>query len=343
MTRTMKLAAGAASLLLATAAAAQDKGTLNLLCSVELEWCALMSQTFERETGVKVNMLRKSTGEVLAQLTAERANPKTDVWFGGTGDPHLQAAEQGLTEVYQSSALPKLHDWARRMAAAAEHKSVAVYLGPLGLAYNPEVLARKKLPAPRCWKDLAKPEYKGEVQNSNPNSSGTAYTALTTFVELWGEEPAFQFMKAMHPNVSEYTRSGAGPVKNAARGETAIAIGFLALAAGEIRLGLPLKTVVPCEGTGYEIGAMSLVKGARNADAAKRFYEWSLTPASQALAAQSGSYTIPSNVDTPLHPLMPPAAEMKFVQHDLKKFGSKTERTRLIARWERDVLQGAGK
>ena len=63
MTRTMKLAAGAASLLLATAAAAQDKGTLNLLCSVELEWCALMSQTFERETGVKVNMLRKSTGD----------------------------------------------------------------------------------------------------------------------------------------------------------------------------------------------------------------------------------------------------------------------------------------
>ena len=43
-----------------TAAAAQDKGTLNPLCSVELEWCALMSQTFERETGVKVNMLRRA-------------------------------------------------------------------------------------------------------------------------------------------------------------------------------------------------------------------------------------------------------------------------------------------
>ena len=124
-------------------------------------------------------------------VAAERANPKTDVWFGGTGDPHLQAAEQGLTEAYQSPALPKLHDWARRMAATADHKSVAVYLGPLGLAYNPEVLARKKIAPPRCWKDLVKPEYKGEIQNSNPNSSGTAYTAITTFVDLWGEEAAF--------------------------------------------------------------------------------------------------------------------------------------------------------
>ncbi|MBL8333538.1 MAG: ABC transporter substrate-binding protein [Rubrivivax sp.] len=334
-----------AALLLAaatTGAPAQDKGQINLLCSVELEWCALMSQTFERETGVKVNMIRKSTGEVLAQLTAERANPKTDVWFGGTGDPHLQAAEQGLTEVVRPAALDKLQPWAQSLAQASDFRSVGVYLGPLGLAYNPEVLARKKIAPPRCWKDLTRPEYKGEVQNSNPNSSGTAYTAITTFVDLWGEEAAFAFMKALHPNVSEYTRSGAGPVKNAARGETGVAIGFLALAAGEIKQGLPLKTLVPCEGTGYEIGAMSLVKGARNAEAARRFYDWSLTPAAQALAAASGSFTIPSHKDTALHPLMPPAAEMKFVNHDLRKYGSKAERTRLIARWEREVLQ-AGK
>lgn len=71
-------------------------------------------------------------------------------------------------------------------------------------------------------------------------------------------------MKAVHRNVSECTRSGAGPVKNAARGETGVAIGFLALAAGEIQQGLPPETLVPCEGTGYGTGAMSLEKGARN-------------------------------------------------------------------------------
>ena len=223
------------------------------------------------------------------------------------------------------------------MAEASGNKTTAVYLGPLGLAYNTEVLARKKLPAPACWKDLAKPVYKGELQNSNPNSSGTAYTAIATFVQLFGEEAAFDLMKAMHKNTTEYTRSGAGPVKNASKGETGIAVGFLALAAGEIKQGFPLKTLVPCEGTGYEIGAMSIVKGAQHLEHAKRFADWSLTPAAQALAAASGSYTIPSNKDTALHPLMPPAAQMKFVDYDLKKYGSKEERTRLIARWDKEI------
>jgi iron(III) transport system substrate-binding protein len=327
-------------LLAATVATdAQDRGSLNLLCSVELEWCGLMASTFERETGIKVNMMRKSTGEVLAQLNAERANPKTDLWFGGTADPHIQAAEQDLTAPYTSPEAGKLQPWAAPLARAAGGKAVAVYLGPLGIAYNPEVLAKKKLPVPACWKDLTRADYKGELQNSNPNSSGTAYTAIVTFVQLFGEDKAFEYMLALHRNTTEYTRSGAGPVKNVGRGEAGVAIGFLALAAGEAKQGLPVKTLVPCEGTGYEVGAMSLVKGARNADAARRFYEWQLTPAAQALAAASGSFTIPSHKDTPLHPLMPPAAQMKFIDYDLKKFGSKEERTRLIGRWDKEISQ----
>ena len=126
MKKTATVTVGALALLALTAtASAQDKGSVNILCSVELEWCSLMSTTFEKETGIKVNMIRKSTGEVLAQLNAERANPKTDVWFGGTGDPHLQAAEQDLTAPHVSPLVPRLHEWARGLAAAAgDRKSV---------------------------------------------------------------------------------------------------------------------------------------------------------------------------------------------------------------------------
>lgn len=135
-------------------------------------------------------MVRKSTGEVPAQLNAKRANPKTDLWFGGTGDPHLQAAEQGLALPHVSPLAGRQHDWALARAAASGNRTVAVYPGPLGIAYDPEVLARTKLPVPDCWKDLAKAEYRGEVQNSNPNSSGTAYTAIATFAQLFGGEAA---------------------------------------------------------------------------------------------------------------------------------------------------------
>ncbi len=80
---------------------------------------------------------------------------------------------------------------------------------------------------PKCWKDLTKPEYKGEIQIADPQSSGTAYTALATFAQLWGDDQAFDYLKQLNANVSQYTKSGIAPARNAARGETAIGIGFL--------------------------------------------------------------------------------------------------------------------
>jgi ABC-type Fe3+ transport system substrate-binding protein len=62
-------------------------------------------------------MTRKSSGETFAQVKAEATNPKGDVWWGGTGDPHLQAAEEDLTEAYESP-MRELHPWAISQAEA---------------------------------------------------------------------------------------------------------------------------------------------------------------------------------------------------------------------------------
>ena len=48
-----------------------------------------------------------------------------------------------------------------------------------------------------------------------------------------------------------------------------VGIGFLHDYALEKRQGAPLELVVPCEGTGYELGGVSILKGARNIDNAK--------------------------------------------------------------------------
>jgi len=56
---------------------------------------------------------------------------------------------------------------------------------------------------------------------------------------------------------------------------------FLHDAVAEAIEGFPVKVVSPCEGTGYEIGSMSIIKGARNLEAAKRWYDFALTPRSR--------------------------------------------------------------
>jgi iron(III) transport system substrate-binding protein len=333
------VAAGALALAISCVAAqpARAQSQLTVYCSVLADWCQLMAVEFEKKTGIRTNISQKGSGETLAQLRAESANPRGDVWWGGTGDPHLQAAELGLTEAYRSPSLEALLPWARRQAEQSQYRTVGIYAGALGIAFNAELLARKRLPEPRCWKDLLEPALRDEVQMSNPASSGTAYTAVATFVQLFGEEGGFDYLRRLHRNVSQYTRSGPAPARNTARGETLFGIMFLHDAVAEAIEGFPVKVVSPCEGTGYEIGSMSIVKGARNMEAAKRWYEFALTPEAQGLAARAKSYQTPSHPGAVVPPQAPKLSEMKLIDYDFAKYGSSAERRRLIERWEKDV------
>ena len=321
----------------AAPAALAQQGQVNIICSVQADWCNLIQTVFAKSTGIKVNMTLKGSGEALAQLIAEKANPKTDVWFGGTGDPHLQAAELDLSFEYKSASLPQLHVWAQQQAQQSAYKTVGIYSGPLGFGYNTELVAKKKLPVPKSWADLLKPEYKGEIQVANPASSGTAYTMVATLVQLMGEDKAFDYMKALHKNIGQYTRSGTGPIKAVARGETAVSISFVHDGPGEKLQGFPVETVTPAEGTGAEIGSMSLIKGARNLEPAKKFYEWALTSQAQQFGAAAKQFQVPSNKATPIDPNVPDFKKIKFINYDYAKYGASAERRRLISKWEKDV------
>ena len=334
---TMRRAALLIAAMFCAGGASAQQGQVNVICSVQADWCNMIQTVFAKSTGIKVNMALKGSGEALAQLMAEKANPKTDVWFGGTGDPHLQAAENDLTIEYKSATLPQLHGWAQDQARQSGYKTVGIYSGPLGFGYNSELVAKKKLDVPKSWADLLKPQYKGEIQVANPASSGTAYTMIATLVQLMGEDKAFDYLKGLHRNIGQYTRSGTGPIKAVARGETAVSISFVHDGPGEKLQGFPVETVTPAEGTGAEIGSMSIIKGARNLAQAKQFYEWALTPQAQQFGAATRQYQLPSNKATPVDPLVPDFRKIRLINYDYAKYGASAERRRLIARWEKDV------
>ena len=313
------------------------QGKLTLYCSSDEAWCQQAKREFEKKTGISVDLTRKSSGETYAQVKAESSNPKGDIWWGGTGDPHLQAAEEGLTDAYVSPTRSQLHDWANRQAVASKVRTVGIYSGALGYGYNEELLKKQNLPVPACWKDLIKPVYKGKIQVANPNSSGTAYTMLATLVQMLGEKEAFDYMKALHANINQYTKSGSAPIKAAGAGETVIGIVFVHDAVAVAEAGFPIKSVVPCEGTGYEIGSMSIVKGSRNLENAKKFYEFALTPEFQNMAKDVKSFQVMSHKDAKSSPKAPDLAKIKLINYDFVKYGSSAERKRLLTKWDTDV------
>lgn len=323
---------------LGSAAAAQAQtGVVNALCSTDASWCEAAAAEFTRSTGIKVLQAHKGTGEIGAQLRAEAANPKTDIWWGGTGDPFLQAAEQGLLDVYRPDYINDLHEWSVRQYAMSGNMVGGFYTSAIGFGYNTDVLKKKKLPEPRCWADLVKPEYKGEIEISHPATSGTAYTIIAGLVQLMGEEPAFDYLKKLHRNTTTYTRSGQAQAPNVAKGEVGIGVSFL-FGFDKWRFDkYPVKTSAPCEGTGYEVGGIALVKGARNKENAKRYYDWLMSPAGQSIGAKANSLQSPANKTFKPDPRIPSMDGVRLIKYDFEKYGKAAERKRLIDRWTREV------
>ena len=101
----------------------------------------------------------------------------------------------GLLEAYKSPNLAQIPEQFRDPAKIKGNYSSAIYLGVLGFGINPERLKKLNLPTPKCWKDLADPAYRNEIQAADPQSSGTGYTQLATYIQLWGEEEAFNISK----------------------------------------------------------------------------------------------------------------------------------------------------
>ncbi len=338
MNKTFTLGAVVLTAGLGTSAAMAE--TLNVVCSNEQSWCDLMAQNFEIDTGVDVAIVRKSTGETLAQIRAEAGNPKVDVWWGGTGDPHLIAASEDLTVPSGVDVSGQL-GWSQSMTEMSGGKAVGVHVGLLGLIYNIDIMAEKGLEPPACWRDLAKPEYEGEIQVANPKSSGTAYTELATLVQLFGEDEGFKLLAEIGKNVNQYTKSGSAPGKATARGENTIGIGFMHDMVNLKKQGFPVEIVSPCEGTGYEVGAVSIINGTPNMEAAKKWVEYVISAPAQSAGLEVGVYNIPSNPDAVTDPDAPEMAAVKLIDYDFATYGASDTRARLLDRWETDV-KGAG-
>jgi iron(III) transport system substrate-binding protein len=185
---------------------------------------------------------------------------------------------------------------------------------------------------PASWEDLKNPAYKGLIQMPSPQSSGTAYAMILTLIKERGEDGAFDYLKAISPNVQTYTQSGTA----LSVGETPLAIqftpGFLKLADE----GYPVKVVFPSEGVGYEVAAMSILKGAQNTDDAKKLVDWMTSAEGQGQLSATKTYFLPIRADVSGGTGAPALDTIKLVSTDAA-FAAENKQ-RLVDRWTKDVL-----
>jgi iron(III) transport system substrate-binding protein len=169
---------------------------------------------------------------------------------------------------------------------------------------------------------------------ANPASSGTAYNVIATVVQLWGEEKAFEYLRELHKNISQYTKSGSAPGKAAAIGEIPVGIGYAHDQVKLISEGYPLVVTFPSEGTGFEVASISLVKGGPNPELAKELFDWALTERAAKLYA--AECVVPF-VEVPLKKGAIPISQVNTIDQDDVWAAANSER--LIERWQNEIYR----
>ena len=308
-------------------------GTLNVLCGAQEAWCLAMTSAFQKKTGITTKFVRLSAGEGLTRLVASKNNPEFDVWHGGPNDTYISARTQGVLDTYKSPT---------RNMLKSQHKDAdgywtGVYMGALAFCSNTNELKRLGLRAPTSWNDLTSAKLKGNIMMAHPGTSGTAYTTLYSQVlRLGSEDAAIDFMKDMNKNVLSYTRSGAGPTGPLGRGEVAVGLVFSHDCTAAILRGNPLVVSFPKEGTGFEIGAVALVKGAKNSDAGKAYVDFTLSAEAQNLGPSSAeSFQVLTNPNAKYDRRMVQLKKINLLDYDAEKAGIAA--VRLKARFDKEV------
>lgn len=328
------IVAAALCLLLSSACGHKDKGTLVIYAGLYEDHAIKAIETFEKQTGIKVSYVRLSAGEVLERIRQNKDNPVASIWFGGTADTFVQAKAEGLLEPYISKNAQMID---------APYKDpegywTGIYIGSIAFVSNKTWLHQTGLSAPQSWEDLLKPEYRGMLAMGDPYSSGTGYTTLATIIQLMGEEEGFRYISKLNAQNMAYTHSGSLSGRAAANGTAGTSIAFSHDAVKFYKEGFNnLAISFPKEGTGYEIGAVAMIKNGPDEEEARTFIDWSLTQQAQELGKQVGNYQLLTHRDAQSPAEAFPLESLNVIPYDVNWAG--LNRVRLLEKWRSTISE----
>jgi len=251
-------------------------GELTVYTAIEAEDLKKYAATFnEDHPDITINWVRDSTGIVTAKLLAEKDNPQADVIWGLAGTSLLLFKGEGMLEPYAPAGVEKLDPKFVDSSNPPYWTGIDAWVA--SVCYNTVEGEKNGVPAPTSWKDLTDPVYAGHVIMPNPNSSGTGFLDVSSWLQMFGEDGGWEYMDALHENIARYTHSGSAPCKLAAAGETTIGISFAFRGAKSKAAGAPIEIIVPSEGVGWEMEASAIVAGTGNIDDAQTLIDWTVT------------------------------------------------------------------
>lgn len=253
---------------------------------------------------IKIDVINAGVGELFTRIRAEATNPRGDVLLGASGEAF--AGNTDLFLPYQS-----------KEAAAFDPK----FVGPDGafwgfsMPLQALIVNTKLMPldqAPKSWKDLGEPRYKGKIIMSNPSLSGSAYGQIAQILQLHG----WDLMAKVVENTTFVAQSRL-VYQNVAKGEYAVGLTGDSNIVTMIAQGYPVAAVYPSEGTALRFDASGIIKGGPNVENAKIFLDFVNTAEAHQIIVKSARRSVRTDAPAP-EGQIPTAKVPTFVYDDGK-------------------------
>lgn len=307
-------------------------GTLTVYSPHPSEAINLGVQEFQDKYGIQVEVVAAGTGELLARVESESANPLGDVLWGG-GAESLQAYSKYFAQ-YVPTTIADID------TAYVDPNNYWVGESPLPMVimYNTNLVPEDQ--APKAWKDMLNPEFKGKIAMADPARSGSAYTILLTMIQAYGKDngEGWQLVRDFYANLDGKVLDSSSKVyKGVNDGEYSVGLTLEKEAIKYVEAGGPVKIVYPEDGTSAVPDGVALIKGSKNEENAKLFIDFVTGYECQDIMAKNIKRR-PVRTDTDAPDGLPPMSEIKLVDYDFD--WAATEKESILSQWK-DIVIGS--
>jgi iron(III) transport system substrate-binding protein len=303
--------------------------TLVVYTTSEGDELASLQTAFEKDNpGIRLSLLRDSTGIITDRLIAEREHRQADAIWGLAATSVLLLADRGMLEPYAPAGVEAIPPMFKDGSDPPLWVGLSVWM--VAVCANTVELKARDLPIPTSWADLADPRYRGQIVMPNPASSGAGYADVSSWLQMMGEERGWTYMDALHQNIAQYVHSGSKPCTLAGTGEFALGISFDYRGLTQKARGEPIEVVFPREGSGWDLSAAAIVKGTPRLAEARRLMDWAITP--RAMQVYNADYAIVTRPGIARSLAgMPPEPEKQLARNDF--VWAATNRERVLREW----------
>jgi iron(III) transport system substrate-binding protein len=253
-----------------------------------------VARGFEKKyPGVKVEVVRATAGVVYQRVLQEtQAGVFANDVFSSTEEGHYaNFKEKGLTQPYRpvdaDKVLPRF-----RGIDPDNHYHVAS-VGLILITYNGQKVTAAE--APKKWKDLLDPKWKGKIGIGHPAFSGYVATWVLSLTKLYGWE-YFEQLAKQNPQIG---RSINDTVTMLNSGERLVAAGPDLTTLKSRNKGNPLELVYPEDGATLMTAPSAIMARAPHPNAAKLFMDFFMTKEYSEILVKNGGLPLRPELEPP--------------------------------------------